>query len=63
MNHDINVLVWDEDEAYGFDGIYVRDSMTIRELFNLVSKLTKDPDNRDFHPSSFEIELSQFTED
>lgn len=63
MNHDINVLVWDEDEAYGFDGIYVRDSMTLRELFNLVAKLTKDPDNRDFHPSSFEIEMAQFTED
>ena len=62
MNHDINIIAWDEDNAYGFDGIYVRDSTTLRELFELISKITKDPDNRNFNPFSVEIELAQFTE-
>lgn len=63
MNHDINIMVWDDDSAYGFDGIYVRDTMTLRGVFDLISKVTKDPDNRSFKPSSFEIELAQFTEE
>lgn len=61
MNHDIGLVLTDGRICH--EGIYVRDSMTLRQLYELVKDFEKETEYGHFKPSIVEIELAQFAED
>lgn len=61
MNHDIGLVLTDGRICH--EGIYVRDSMTLRQLYELVKDFQEDTEYGPFKPNIVEIVLSQFAED
>lgn len=61
-NHNIGITLF--DGGYGYNGIYVRDSTTLRELYDLVKDFKKTlDDGHEFVPWGIEINLREFMED
>lgn len=61
-NHDIEIHLF--DEVYGMDGLFVRDTMTLREIYDLVKDYNKHLESgHTFKPVGFDVYLDDFMDD